>query len=135
MRILYRRKFFRPRGNSPSPWHFTRRILLCFLVLYHIFYKKARAFGKLALNDKLGFIGELSKPSPVGEGGPPMAVDEEFFMFVTTHPSARQYLILTILCTLLASTVSRKRRLMVWQFRIYFLFSNISINQNLKAGG
>ena len=32
-------------------------------------------------------------------------------MFVTTHPSARQYLILTILCTLLASTFSRKRRL------------------------
>ena len=67
--------------------------------------------------DKLGFMGELSKPSPVGEGGPPMAVDEEFFMFVTTHPSARQYLILTILCTLLASTFSRKRRLQFEQFR------------------
>ena len=30
------------------------------------------------LRAKLGFIGELPKPSPVGEGGPPMAVDEEF---------------------------------------------------------
>ena len=46
-----------------------------------------------------------------------MVVDEEFFMFVTTHPSARQYLILTILCTLLASTFSRKRRLYFEQFR------------------
>ena len=26
-------------------------------------------------------------------GGPPMAVDEEFLTFVTTHPSARQHLI------------------------------------------
>ena len=26
-------------------------------------------------------------------GGPPMAVDEESLTFVTTHPSARQYLI------------------------------------------
>ena len=61
------------------------------------------------VGDKLGFIGALPKPSPVGEGGPfmvegvlaaggpPMAVDEEFLTFVTTHPSARQYLILTIL--------------------------------------
>ena len=46
-----------------------------------------------------------------------MVVDEEFFMFITTHPSARQYLILTILCTLLASTFSRKRRLQFEQFR------------------
>ena len=55
--------------------------------------------------DKWGVIGELPKPSPAGEGGPfmvegvlaaggpPMAVDEEFLTFVTTHPSARQYLI------------------------------------------
>ena len=68
----------------------------------------------------------LAKPSPVGEGGPhsgfpetsiaqfwgfAIVVDEEFFMFATTHPSARQCLILTILCTLLASTFSHKRRL------------------------
>ena len=48
-----------------------------------------------------------------------MAVDEEFFMFVTTHPSARQYLILTILCTLLADTFSRKRRLLFVCYRFF----------------
>ena len=41
----------------------------------------------------MGIYRELSKPSPVGEGGPPTAVDEEFLTFVTTHPSARQHLI------------------------------------------
>ena len=66
---------------------------------------KSPCFFTLKIN-KLEFIGELAKPSPVGEGGPrsgfpetsiaqfwgfAMVVDEEFFMFVTTHPSARQH--------------------------------------------
>ena len=94
---------------------------------------KSPCFFTLKIN-KLGFIGELAKPSPVGEGGPrsgfpetsiaqfwgfAMVVDEEFLNVCNYSSVCSPTLDLRCLSSLLADTFSRKRRLLFVCYRFF----------------